>query len=211
MRCPRAKINAKGKPKWAATINKLSVRISHQITNEEIDLDQLEKETTLKEDIIKRFEPADEFITCGVCHKESKISRIEFLLETLDATTKCSGCSKNLPVKNWVCLCNKPWHECEKHCRAGEVFRRLNAKNAKLKREDVELGRDPKRMQKQFKRELNALQTGVEISTSSRDASLTMRPKYNSVLSVGVNPNFLSRISREDLGGSFSMPRRELP
>ena len=88
----------------------------------------MEKEATFKEDIIERLVPADEFIMCGICHKETKISRIKFLLETLDATTKSSGCNKNLPVKGWLCLCNKPWHECDKHRRAGEVFRRLNAK-----------------------------------------------------------------------------------
>ena len=109
------------------------------MSNEEIALDQLEKESTLKEDIIERLEPADEFISCGICHKEIKISRIKFLPETLDATTKCSGCNKNLPVKSWKCLCNQPWHECDKHCRAGEVFRRLNEKKAKLKKDNAEL------------------------------------------------------------------------
>ena len=115
----------------------MTQRIFHNIPNEEIDLDQLEKETTFKEDIMERFKPADEIITCGECHKESKISRVKFLLETLDATTKCSGCNKNLPVKNWLCACNKPWHLCDKHCRAGEVFRRLNANKAKPKKEDA--------------------------------------------------------------------------
>ena len=131
-----------------------------------------------------KFKPSDEIITCGSCHKETKISRVKFLLETLDATTKCSG--------SWQCVCNKPWHQCEKHCRAGEVFRRLNSNKAKSKKEDAELGRDPKRMQKQIKRELNAMQRGVEPSANNRTETVTMRPKYNNVLSVGVNPNFLS-------------------
>ena len=73
------------------------------------------------------------------------------MLETLDATTKCSGCNKNLPIKSWKCFCNKTWHECDKHCRAGEVFRRLNEKKNKLKKDDAELARDPKKIQKQLK------------------------------------------------------------
>ena len=186
-----AKLNTKGKSKWTATIKQMTQRIFQNLPNEEIDLAQLVREPTLKEDIMERFKPSDEIITCGSCHKESKISRVKFLLETFDATTKCSGCNNNLPVKSWQCACNKPWHQCEKHCRAGEVFRRLNANKAKQKKEDAELGRDPKRMQKQIKRELNALQRGVEIHTS-RTETVTMRPKYSNVLSVGVNPNFLS-------------------
>ena len=133
-----------------------------------------------------------QIITCGTCHKETKLSRVKLLFETIDATTKCSGCNKNLPVKSWQCACNKPWHQCEKHCRAGEVFRRLSCNKAKQKREDAELGRDPKRMQKQTKRELNALQRGIEPSANNRTETVTMRPKYNNVFSVGVNPNFLS-------------------
>ena len=110
----------------------------------------MEKEATFKEDIIERLGQADEIITCGNCHKESEISRVKFRLDTLDATTKCSGCEKKLPVNNWKCLCNKPWHDCDKHCRAGGVFKRLNEKNTKLKKEDAELARDPNKMQTQL-------------------------------------------------------------
>ena len=112
-------------------------------------------------------------------------------LNVVDATTTCQ-----LEI-GYACATQQL---CETHCRAGEVFKRLNAKKAKLKKEDAELGRDPKRMQKQLKRELNALQTGVEISTGSRNATVTMRPKYNSVLSVGVNPNFLSESLKRRFG-----------
>ena len=55
---------------------------------EEIDLARLVREPTLKEDIMERFKPSDEIITCGTCHKETKLSRDKFLLETFDATTK---------------------------------------------------------------------------------------------------------------------------
>ena len=187
-----AKLNTKGKPKWTATIKQMNQQLFHNLPNEEINLAELVKETTLKEDIMERFKTSDEIITCGSCHKESKISRNKFLLETLDAKTKCSGCNKSLPVKMWHCACYKPWYQCEKHCKAGKVFRRLNANKAKQKKEDEELGRDPKFMQKQIKRELNALQKGEEPSANNKTETVTMRPKYNDVLSVGVNPNFLS-------------------
>ena len=72
------------------------------------------------------------------------------------------------------------------------MFRRLNEKKAKLKKDDAELGRDPKRMQNQLKLELNAMQTGVEISTKNHNASFTMRHKYNNVPNGALNPNFLS-------------------
>ena len=72
------------------------------------------------------------------------------------------------------------------------MFRRLNAKRAKGKKEAKEQGRDPKLMQKQFKRELNALQKGEEPPAKKEEENLHMRPKYKNVLRVGVNPNFLS-------------------
>ena len=99
-----------------------------------------------------------------------------------------------MPVKNLECLCNKPLHDCDKHCRAGEVFKRLNEKKAKLKQNDAELARDPNKMQKQLKVELNALQTGVEIFTNRANAVLTMRPKYDCLPNGAgaLNPNFLT-------------------
>ena len=121
------------------------------------------------------------------------MSRDKFLLETLDAKTNCSGCEKNQPVKMWQCACNIPWYQCDKHCRAGEVFRRLNAKRAKEKQKEAkERGPDPKLMQKQMKRELNALQRGEEPAAKKQAENLHMRPKYKEVLSVGASPNFLS-------------------
>ena len=81
--------------------------------NEEISVEQLVKEITKKVDIIETFKDFDEIITCGVCYKESKISRNKFDLETLDAKTMCSGCEIKQPVKIWQCACNKPWYQCE--------------------------------------------------------------------------------------------------
>ena len=117
------------------------------MAKEEINLAELVKETTKKEDIIETFKASYEIITCGSCHKESKISRNKFQFETLDAKTMCSGCESNQLVKIWQCACHKPWYQCEKHCRAGEVCRRLNAKRAKEKKEAKAQGRDPKLMQ----------------------------------------------------------------
>ena len=135
----------------------------------------------------------DEFISCGNCGEETKISRVKFRLETLDAHTKCSGCDKNLLVKNWKCRCKKCWHECEQHCRAGEVFKRLNEKKQNLKKEDAELARDSKIMQKQLKIELNKMQSGVEISTNNHNAVITLQPKFDctSNRTNSFNPNFL--------------------
>ena len=130
-----AKLNTKGKPKWMASITQMKKQIFLNLTNEEINLTELVKETTKKENIMETFKESDEIITCDVCYKESQIGRNKFLLETLDAKTNCSGCEKNQPVKMWQCACNKPWYQCEKHCRAGEVFRPLNAKRAKEKKE----------------------------------------------------------------------------
>ena len=104
----------------------------------------------------------------------------------------CSGCQISQPVRIWQCACSKPWYQCEKHCRAGKVFRRLNAKRAKEKKEAKEQGRAPKLMQKQLKRELNALQKGEEPPAKKEAENLYMRPKYKEVLRVSVNPNFLS-------------------
>ena len=98
---------------------------------------------------------ADEIITGGNCHKESKISRVKFRLELLDATTKCSGCKKNLPVKRWKCLCSKSWHECDKHCRAGEVVKRPHDK-AMLKKMTLNWLGTQIECKKQFKLELKS-------------------------------------------------------
>ena len=65
-------------------------------------------------------------------------------------------------------------------------------KEPRNKKEAKERGRDPKLMQKQIKRKFNALQGGEEPAAKKETENLHMRPKYKEVLSVGVNPNFLS-------------------
>ena len=66
-------------------------------------------------------------------------------------------------------------------------------------------------MQKQLKLELNAMQTGVEISTNNQNASSTMRPKYNCVPNGALNLNFLSPNLKRKFGRQFSTPRKMLP
>ena len=97
-------------------------------------------------------------------------------------------------VKNWKCRCKRCWHECEQHCRAGEVFKRLNDKKRNLKKEDAELAREPNKMQNRPKIELNKMQIGVELSTSNHNAVITLQPKFDgSSNRTNDSPNFLKR------------------
>ena len=138
-------INCKGKPKWSASINQMTVNIFRNLNNDEIALDQLEKGTTVKEDIMERLLQDDEIIAYGFCHKESKVSRVKFRLETLDAYTKCSGCKKNMPVTKWKCKCNQYWHECEQHCRAGKFSKGSMTKRSSLKKKTLNLQETPRK------------------------------------------------------------------
>ena len=101
------------------------------------------------------------------------------MLETLDATTRCCGCEKKESVGNWRSKCHGPWYKCEKHCRAGEVIRRIKANRTKAKKEAKEEGRDPKLIQKKLKRELNALEKGEGKPAKQNAEHLHLRPKYN--------------------------------
>ena len=47
------------------------------------------------------------------------------------------------------------------------MFKRLNDKKVKLRKDNAELARDPNKMQKQFKLELNKMQSGVDISSTN--------------------------------------------
>ena len=148
-----------------------------------------------------KFKPEDQIIFSGTCLEETKISRNKFLLETLDAKTKCIGCEKTQTVKNWNCACTKPSYSCEKHCRAGEVFRRINANRTMQRKEDIEKERYPRRMQKQMKKELNALQKGEEIPRRKAADALQLRPKYkDEIRRIDINPNFLTPNLRNRFG-----------
>ena len=160
----------------------------------------MRKQFTTKVDITDTFKPEHELTFRGICFKETKVSRNNFLLETLGATTRCCGCEKTQSVKNWNCACAKPWYSCEKYCRAGEVFRRVNANRAKERKGAIEKRRDPMRMQKQMKKSLNVLQKGGEIPLRKEADALHLRPKYtDEIRRTGINPNFLS----PNLGSRF--------
>ena len=51
---------------------------------------------------------------------------------------------------------------------------------------------DPQKLQKQFKLELNAMLTGVDILTKKQKFSFTIRPNYNCMPNGALNLNFLS-------------------
>ena len=102
-----AKLNTKGKPKRTATIKQMNHGIFHNLPNEELDLAELVKEPTLKEDIMERFKPSDEIITCGSCHKEIKSAETNSCLKHLtlkqnaaDAIRTCQLNRGNAHVTN---------------------------------------------------------------------------------------------------------------
>ena len=57
------------------------------------------RDVTKKDDRLETFKAEDEIIFCGACCKEPKISRNNFLLETLDAATRCCGCEQKQSVE----------------------------------------------------------------------------------------------------------------
>ena len=70
----------------------------------------------------------DNILQCKECGYETKAERVAFKISELDGKTKCNGCKRMLSVKNWLCPCKVIWYKCDKHARAGDVFRRIKDK-----------------------------------------------------------------------------------
>ena len=108
---------------------------------------------------------------------------------------------KKQSVENLRCSCNVPWYNCEKHCRLGEVFKRLNATRTKAKKKTKEEGRDANFMQKNLKRVLDAFDKGEGRPVKKTVEILHLRPKYKDEMrKCGVNPNFLCSSLKQRFG-----------
>ena len=127
-------INTKGKPKWTAGVGKSKQHIFYNVSNEEVDVENVIPNAIEKGEARGGLEPEDNKFFCGNCNKETKASSKSFALETLDAKIMCSGCKKTQSIQKWNCKCDKPWHECVKHKRVGEILRRIKAKSSRTRR-----------------------------------------------------------------------------
>ena len=99
-----SKLNTKGKPKWIASVGKFSLQIFMNTANSQTDVENIIREPTRKETLLEAFKPEDEYTLCGKCRKESKISRKDFLLETLDERHDAVDVKETVCQKLQLCV-----------------------------------------------------------------------------------------------------------
>ena len=126
------KLNSKGKTEWAESVGKASFQIFPNITDEQVETAKSRDESGFKP-AISGLSATDNTLHCKECGYVTKAERVAFKISELDGKAKCTGCRRTQSVQNWLCPCKIIWFDCDKHARAGDVFRRIKD-NMKVRR-----------------------------------------------------------------------------